>query len=129
MSKTTEGPDELQGKSVTGCNVVSSVPTRIGYRSMIDRTNLEIFEVSKYGFQAHASKPLPFNVWFDTTVELGRNDVSHLQSLVLRSNKEEPDGFYGFRLGEPDILWRKFVSALYHSKTYSDLETPTRFLR
>ena len=90
---------------------------------------IEIFEVSKYGFQAHASKPLPFIVWFDTTVELGRNDVSHLQSLVLRSNKEEPDGFYGFRLGEPDILWRKFVSALYHSKTYSDLETPTRFLR
>ena len=44
MSKTTEGPDELQGKSVTGCNVVSSVPTRIGYRSMIDRTNLEIFD-------------------------------------------------------------------------------------
>ena len=91
---------------------------------------IEIFEVSKYGFQAHASKPLPLNVWFDTTVELGRNDVSHLQSLVLRgSTTEEPDGFYGFRLGEPDILWRKFVSALYHSKTYSDLDTPTRFLR
>ena len=89
---------------------------------------IEVIEVSRYGFQARANKPLPLNVWFETTVQLGRSDISHIRSLALRGNNNGSDGFYGFSLGEPDLLWRKFVSALYHSKTYSDLETPTRFL-
>ncbi len=38
------------------------------------------------------------------------------------------NGFYGFRLGEPDVVWQKFVSALYRSTTYSDLDAATRFL-
>ncbi|MFT3959982.1 GNAT family N-acetyltransferase [Propionivibrio sp.] len=89
---------------------------------------IEVIEVSRYGFQARANKPLPLNVWFETVVQLGRSDISHIRSLALRGNNNGADGFYGFSLGEPDLLWRKFVSALYHSKTYSDLETPTRFL-
>ncbi|MDR2788662.1 MAG: hypothetical protein LBD06_09980 [Candidatus Accumulibacter sp.] len=94
---------------------------------------IEVVEVSKYGFQARADKPLPLNVWFETTVQLGCSDISHIRSLALHCSSDEPDeicadGIYGFSLGEPDILWRKFVSALYHSKIYSDLETPTQFL-
>ena len=54
--------------------------------------------------------------------------VPDIRALALRGHKDGDDGFYGFSLGEPDLLWRKFVSALYHSKTYADLETPTRFL-
>jgi len=89
---------------------------------------IEVIEVSRYGFQARTNKPLPLNIWFDTIVQLGRSDISHIRALALRSHNEGTSGFYGFSLGEPDLLWRKFVSALYHSKTYADLETPTRFL-
>lgn len=89
---------------------------------------IEVIEVSRYGFQARANKPLPLNIWFDTVVELGRADISHIRALALRGHNNGSEGFYGFSLGEPDLLWRKFVSALYHSKTYADLETPTRFL-
>jgi len=89
---------------------------------------IEVIEVSRYGFQARTNNPLPLNIWFDTIVQLGRSDISHIRALALRSHNEGTSGFYGFSLGEPDLLWRKFVSALYHSKTYADLETPTRFL-
>jgi GNAT superfamily N-acetyltransferase len=90
---------------------------------------IEVIEVSRYGFQARAAKPLPLNVWFETVVQLGRSDISRIRSLVQRGNPKGPEGFYGFSLGEPDLLWRKFVSALYQSKTHTDLESPTRFLR
>ncbi len=30
--------------------------------------------------------------------------------------------------GHPDIIWRKFVSALYSSTTHGDLDAATRFL-
>ncbi|MDR1934158.1 MAG: hypothetical protein LBS49_00950 [Candidatus Accumulibacter sp.] len=89
---------------------------------------IEVIEVSKYGFQARANKPLPLNTWFDTIVQLGRNDISRIRSQALRGNNNGSDGFYGFSLEEPDLLWRKFVSALYHSKIYSDLEAPSQFL-
>jgi hypothetical protein len=87
---------------------------------------IEVVEVSEYGFQARADRPLPLNVWFETIVQLGGGDISQLRSLVLRGN--DSDGVYGFSLGEADIFWRKFVSALYHGRIYSDLETPTQFL-
>ena len=89
---------------------------------------IEIVEVSKYGFHARSNEPLPLNVWFETIVRLGHSDVSNIRSLALRGNGNGSDGFYGFSLGEPDLLWRKFVSALYRSKIYSDLDTPTQFL-
>ena len=37
-------------------------------------------------------------------------------------------GMYGFRLGEPDLIWRKFVNALYSGSTHADLENATRFM-
>ncbi len=89
---------------------------------------IEVIEVSRYGFQARTTKPLPLNIWFDTVVQLGHSDVSHIRALALRGHNEGANEYYGFSLGEPDLLWRKFVSALYHSKTYMDLDTPTRFL-
>ena len=35
---------------------------------------------------------------------------------------------YGFQIGEPDLVWRKFVNALYDGRTQSDLDNATRFL-
>ncbi len=93
-----------------------------------EKVAIEVFEVSRYGFQARAYNPLPLNIWCDTTIQLGHADVSHFRSLALRENNNGDNGFYGFRLGEPDIVWRKFVSALYSSTTHNDLDTATRFL-
>jgi hypothetical protein len=87
---------------------------------------IEIIEVSRYGFQARANKPLPLNTWFETIIHLGHSDISHTRSLIPCASHNGTDGCYGFSLGEPDTLWHKFVSALYDSKTYSDLETPNR---
>ena len=93
-----------------------------------DKISIEVIEVSRYGFQARAVKTLPLNIWCDTTIQLGHSDISHFRSLALRENNNGYNGFYGFRLGEPDIVWRKFVSALYSSTTHNDLDSATRFL-
>ena len=106
-------------------------PARVAFSSKEgkeERISIEVIEVSRYGFQARAVKTLPLNIWCDTTIQLGHADVSHFRSLALRENNNGYNGFYGFRLGEPDIVWRKFVSALYSSTTHSDLDSATRFL-
>ena len=106
-------------------------PARVAFSSKEgkeERISIEVIEVSRYGFQARAVKSLPLNIWCDTTIQLGHADVSHFRSLALRENNNGYNGFYGFRLGEPDIVWRKFVSALYSSTTHSDLDSATRFL-
>lgn len=106
-------------------------PAHIAYVSpegLQEKASIEVIEVSRYGFQARAENTLPLNIWCDTTIQLGRADISHFRSLALRENNNGVNGFYGFRLGEPDIIWRKFVSALYSSTTHNDLDTATRFL-
>jgi len=106
-------------------------PARIAYvapNGKQEKISIEVVEVSRYGFQARAHDLLPLDTWCDTTIQLGRADVSHFRSLALREKSNGFNGFYGFRMGEPDLIWRKFVSALYRSTTYSDLDTATRFL-
>jgi hypothetical protein len=89
---------------------------------------IEVIEVSRYGFQVRADEKLPLNAWCDTTIQLGASDVAHFRALALREEEGETSGIYGFQLGEPDIPWRKFVSALYRGTIYSDLDHATRFL-
>ena len=89
---------------------------------------MEIFEVSRYGFQARTHKLLPLNIWCDAIIQLGRAEVSRFRVLALREKNNGSYCYYGFSLGEPDISWRKFVSALNHSTTFNDLDTATRFL-
>jgi len=106
-------------------------PARITYVTpdgQEEKIAIEVIEVSRYGFQVRAHNPLPLNTWCDTTIQLGHADVSHFRALALRENSNGFNGFYGFRLGEPDVNWRKFVSALYHGTTYGDLDIATRFL-
>ncbi len=89
---------------------------------------IEVVEVSRYGFQVKADHPLPLNIWCDMTINLGHTDVANFRALALRENDNGAVGIYGFQLGEPDIPWRKFVSALYRGTTYGDLDNATRFL-
>lgn len=90
---------------------------------------MEVIEVSRYGFQARARNPLPLNTWCNTTIQLGHSDVSHFRSLALRETSNVANGYYAFRLGEPDLHWGKFVAALQRSTTYSELEAATRFIQ
>lgn len=89
---------------------------------------VQVIEVSEYGFQAYAREGLPLNVWSSATVHLGRSEVSVIKALAVRDQANGFNGFYGFKVGEPDLVWRKFVSALENGLTHEDLEHSTMFL-
>ncbi|MCM8596984.1 N-acyl amino acid synthase FeeM domain-containing protein [Accumulibacter sp.] len=89
------------------------------------RVNLEVVQLSRYGFRAHALAAVPINVWGEVTIQLGPAEVSRIH---VSASRESGDGMYGFRLGEPDLIWRKFVNALYSGSTQADLENATRFM-
>jgi GNAT superfamily N-acetyltransferase len=87
--------------------------------------NIEITQLSRYGFQAHSRAAVPINVWGEVTIQLGPAEVSRIQ---VEASRDSGNGVYGFRLGEPDLIWRKFVNALYSGSTHADLENATRFM-
>jgi hypothetical protein len=89
---------------------------------------VQIIEVSEYGFQAYAREGLPLNIWSSATVQLGRSETSVVKALAVRDHANGFNGFYGFKVGEPDLVWRKFVSAIDHGLTHEDLEHATLFL-
>ncbi|HEX6736189.1 MAG TPA: GNAT family N-acetyltransferase [Azonexus sp.] len=89
---------------------------------------VQVIEVSEYGFQAYAREGLPLNVWSSATVHLGRSEISVIKALAVRDQANGFNGFYGFKVGEPDLVWRKFVSALDNGLTHEDLEHSTMFL-
>ena len=90
-----------------------------------NKVDLEIFQLSRYGFKAHALTPIPINVWGDAMIRLGPAEVSRIQ---VSASRDSGEGVYGFRLGEPDLIWRKFVNALYSGSIHADLENATRFM-
>jgi GNAT superfamily N-acetyltransferase len=89
---------------------------------------VQVIEVSEYGFQAYAREGLPLNVWSSATVQLGRSEISVFKALAVREHANGFNGFYGFKVGEPDLVWRKFVSVLDNGLTHEDLENATLFL-
>ncbi|WP_300453686.1 GNAT family N-acetyltransferase [Accumulibacter sp.] len=89
------------------------------------KVNLEIFQLSRYGFKAHALSAIPINVWGEAMIQLGPAEVSRIQ---VSASRDSGEGVYGFRLGEPDLIWRKFVNALYSGSIHADLENATRFM-
>lgn len=104
------------------CPAQLTVSTGAGRK---DKVALEVIQVSRYGFQARARTPVPLDVWGEATIQLGRAEVSRIKASASR---DTGNGFYGFRLGEPDLIWRKFVTALYHGSTHGDLQEATRFM-
>jgi GNAT superfamily N-acetyltransferase len=92
------------------------------------RYPLQVTEVSKYGFQARAKRPLPLDIWGDATVQLGLKEASTVKAIAVRDDMNGHSGSYGFNLGEPDLVWTKFVNALTSGKTHGDLENATRFM-
>jgi len=97
----------------------------VGADGKESKVALEIVQLSRYGFQAHALTAVPIDVWGEVTIQLGPAEVSRIQ---VSASRESSGGMYGFRLGEPDLIWRKFVNALYSGSTHADLENATRFM-
>ncbi|MBS1143897.1 MAG: hypothetical protein H6R14_1303 [Proteobacteria bacterium] len=105
-------------------------PARINNKTaMFDKPiNVEINEVSRYGFRARIPSEVPRDVWLNATVQLGLHEISRLTVQVAREEEVDDQHFCGFRIGEPDLVWRKFVTALYEGHTHTDLDQATRFL-
>ena len=90
--------------------------------------SIEVNEVSRYGFRARIVQKIPADVWLNATVQLGLNEVSRLTVQVVQEIDVDDQHYCGFRIGEPDLVWRKFVTALYEGHTHGDLDQATRFL-
>ncbi|WP_367848886.1 GNAT family N-acetyltransferase [Rhodoferax sp. WC2427] len=94
-----------------------------------DRTvALQLVELSDDGFQAHAKSDVPLNLWSSVQIQLGTAEASTLQVMAVRGEPAGPYHYYGFKLAEPDLAWRKFVSALQSGITAKDLDNATLFL-
>ena len=89
---------------------------------------LQVVELSDDGFQAHAKSAVPLNVWSDVQIQLGSSEVSSMQAMAVRGETSGGYHYYGFQLAEPDLAWRKFVSALQAGITAKDLDHATLFL-
>jgi GNAT superfamily N-acetyltransferase len=90
--------------------------------------NIEVNEVSRYGFRARIAQQIPADTWLNATVQLGLNEVSRLTVQAVQETDVDDQHYCGFRIGEPDLVWRKFVTALYEGHTHTDLDQATRFL-
>lgn len=89
---------------------------------------LRVVEFSDDGFLAHSKAPLPINVWGEASIRLGSEEESIVKAMVIRGKHKGSYGFYGFKLAEPDLPWRKLVGVLKSGTTHEDLDNATRFL-
>lgn len=89
---------------------------------------IEVIEVSPFGFQARTDKPLSLGAWGDAVIQLGKSEVSYVKASAEHGVSNGQKSFYGFQLGQPDLIWRKCVAALDRGQTHSDLDQASRFL-
>ena len=90
---------------------------------------LRVVELSDDGFLAHSKAPLPASVWGEASIRLGSEERSRVQAMVIRGKHNGSYGFYGFKLAEPDLPWRKLVGVLKSGTTHEDLDNASRFLQ
>lgn len=90
---------------------------------------LSVVEFSDDGFLANSKTPLPENVWGAVSVRLGTEEKSVVKAMVVRGSHKGSHGFYGFKLAESDLSWRKLVGVLKSGTTHEDLDNATRFLQ
>ena len=88
---------------------------------------LTVLECSEFGFLARSKTPLNVMVWGDAVIQLGKSERSRFKAQVVGA--KQTVGFYGFKLIEPDLAWRKFVGALKSGQTHEDMANATQFLR
>lgn len=87
---------------------------------------LTVVECSEFGFLARSKTPLNVMVWGHAVIQLGKSERSSFKAQAV--GVKQIAGFYGFKLIEPDLAWRKFVSALKSGQTHEDMANATQFL-
>jgi hypothetical protein len=92
-----------------------------------DIYSLQVVELSDGGFLAHATEPLPMNVWGEADIRLGHEEKSITKAMVIHDKHKDPHGRYCFKLIESDLPWRKLVGALQSGTTSEELDNATRF--
>ncbi|MDP3652846.1 MAG: GNAT family N-acetyltransferase [Rhodoferax sp.] len=90
---------------------------------------IQVVEFSDDGFLANSKNPLSANVWGEARIRLGSEETSVIKASVVRGKHKGTFGFYGFRVAEPDLPWRKLVGVLKAGATHEDLENASRFLQ
>ncbi|MDP1652072.1 MAG: GNAT family N-acyltransferase [Rhodocyclaceae bacterium] len=101
---------------------------KVGHSGQKTFYEMQVVEVSKYGFQAKSADQLPMHIWSDAMVKLGSNEVSTVKAMAVRDHVNGANNVYAFNLGEPDVVWNKFISALALGKTYGDLDEASQFV-
>ncbi|APW45112.1 GNAT family N-acetyltransferase [Rhodoferax antarcticus] len=89
---------------------------------------LLVVDLSLHGFQVYSQVPLPLGCWGEASIQLGKSEKSFSQAKAVLERANGSPGFYGFQLAEPDLAWRKFVSAMQAGTTHEDLDNASRFL-
>lgn len=92
------------------------------------RIALQVVEMSDDGFQAHAKSDVPLHVWAGVQIQLGSSEASAMQAMAVRGESHGDYHYYGFKLAQPDLAWRKCVTALKSGSTAKDLDNASRFL-
>lgn len=82
---------------------------------------MTVIEISLSGFQAQSKLDIPVGAEGSVHVELGVQDKTSLEVKVVRHHRTDTGEFYGFRLDEPDDVWRRAVSALETEYVAGDL--------
>lgn len=93
-----------------------------------DIYTLQVVEVSAGGFLAYSRAPLPVKIWGEAVISLGHEEKSVIKAMVVRGEHKDAYGFYGFKLIQSDLSWRKLVGALNSGMTDTDLDDASRFL-
>ena len=88
---------------------------------------LTMIDCSQHGFLAHSATPVTTQIWGDAVIRLGPTELSRVRALAVGAKKDA--GFYGFKMAEPDLIWRKFVATLESGTTHEDMANATQFLK
>ncbi len=82
---------------------------------------LNVIEISLSGFQAECKLDLDVGQEGEALIELGENERTTLRVSAVRKSQTDGHIFVGFRLSEPDRVWRECVAALEVGHTSYDL--------
>lgn len=82
---------------------------------------LQVIEISLSGFQAECLSQLAVGLTGEALIELGEGDRSQMHATAIRHKQIDGSVFIGFKLDEPDRVWRQCVAALETGLTASDL--------
>jgi len=126
LPPTANMPSESQQRQHQRFSV--KCPARLAISDDEEPINLEINDVSRYGFHARTSRKVPSNQFLTAIIRLGANETSRLTVQAVNGSDIDDKHYCGFSIGEPDLIWRKFVNALYAGHTHNDLDQATRFL-